>query len=60
MEEINVPDCISGYEYEFEACRDAIAAGLIEPPQMPHGEILFIMELMDSLRKEWGVRYPMD
>ena len=55
-----VPDCISGYEYEFEACRDAIAAGLIEPPQMPHGEILFIMELMDSLRKEWGVRYPMD
>lgn len=60
MEEITVPDCISGYEYEFEACRDAIAAGLIEPPQMPHGEILFIMELMDSLRKEWGVRYPMD
>ena len=59
-EEITVPDCISGYEYEFEACRDAIAAGLIEPPQMPHGEILFIMELMDSLRKEWGVRYPMD
>ena len=60
VEEINVPDCISGYEYEFEACRDAIATGIIEPPQMPHSEILFIMELMDSLRKEWGVRYPMD
>ena len=60
VEEINVPDCISGYEYEFEACRDAIAAGLIEPPQMPHSEILYIMELMDSLRKDWGVRYPMD
>ena len=60
VEEITVPDCISGYEYEFEACRDAIAAGLIEPPQMPHSEILHIMELMDSLRKDWGVRYPMD
>ena len=59
-EELTVPECISGYEYEFLACRDAIGKGLIEPPQMPHSEILFIMELMDSLRKEWGVRYPMD
>ncbi|MBR4756565.1 MAG: Gfo/Idh/MocA family oxidoreductase [Bacteroidales bacterium] len=60
VEEITVPPCISGYEYEFLACRDSIAQGLIQPPQMPHDEILFIMELMDSLRKEWGVRYPMD
>ena len=59
-EEIYVPDCISGYEYEFQACKDAIAQGLIEPPQMPHSETLYLMELMDSLRKEWGVRYPMD
>ena len=59
-EELTVPECISGYEYEFLACREAIGKGLIEPPQMPHSEILFIMELMDSLRKEWGVRYPMD
>ena len=34
--------------------------GLIEPPQMPHSETLFLMELMDSLRFTWGVRYPMD
>ncbi len=59
-EEVYAPDCISGYEYEFEACRDALAQGLIEPPQMPHSETLYLMELMDSLRKEWGVRYPMD
>ena len=59
-EELTVPEYISGYEYEFLACRDAIGAGLIEPPQMPHSETLFIMELMDSLRKEWGVHYPMD
>ena len=60
VEELTVPEDISGYEYEFQACRDAMAAGLIEPPQMPHAETLFLMELMDSLRKEWGVRYPMD
>ena len=55
-----VPENISGYEYEFQACKDAMEKGLIEPPQMPHSETLFLMELMDSLRKEWGVHYPMD
>ena len=59
-EEIRVPDSISGYEYEFLACRDAIEKGLVEAPEMPHSETLFLMELMDSLRKKWGVRYPMD
>ena len=59
-EEITVPECITGYEYEFLACRDAIGAGLIEPPQMPHAEILRIMEIMDSLRKDWGVKFPME
>ena len=60
VEEIPVPKQITGYEYQFVACRDAIAAGLKEPPQMPLDETLYIMELMDALRKEWGVRYPMD
>ena len=60
VEEIPVPKQITGYEYQFVACRDAIAAGLLEPPQMPLDETLYIMELMDGLRAEWGVLYPMD
>lgn len=60
VEEITMPEVITGYEYEFLACRDALAEGLVEPPQMPHGEILSIMEIMDSLRRSWGVHYPMD
>ena len=60
QEEIAVPESISGYEYEFQACKEAMEKGLIEPPQMPHSETLFLMELMDSLRFTWGVRYPMD
>ena len=59
-EELKVPAQITGYEYEFVACRDAIAAGLQEPPQMPLEETLYIMERMDGLRARWGVRYPMD
>ena len=42
------------------ACRDAIREGRIDPPQMPHAEILYIMQLMDGLRRDWGVRFPMD
>ena len=37
-----------------------MAAGLLEPPQMPLEETLYIMQLMDALREKWGVRYPMD
>ncbi|MBO6013605.1 MAG: Gfo/Idh/MocA family oxidoreductase [Bacteroidales bacterium] len=60
VETIRVPQQITGYEYEFQACRDALAAGLLEPDEMPHAETLFIMRLMDDLRRKWGVRYPMD
>lgn len=54
-QEITLPEQITGFEYEFRACRDAVEAGLIEPPQMPHSEILYVMHLMDRLRAEWGI-----
>lgn len=53
--EIPVPPQITGFEYQFRACKESIEAGLLEPPQMPHSEILFIMHLMDRLRAEWGI-----
>ena len=34
--------------------------GLLEPREMPHAETLYIMQLMDGLRRKWGVRYPME
>ncbi len=60
VEEIHVPELITGYEYEFIACKDAMEKGLTESPYMPLDETLYIMQLMDGLRKEWGVKYPMD
>jgi hypothetical protein len=60
VEEIHVPEQITGYEYEFIACKDAMEKGLTESPYMPLDETLYIMQLMDGLRKEWGVKYPMD
>ena len=60
VETIHVPQQITGYEYQFLACRDALAEGLLEPREMPHDETLYILQLMDDLRRKWGVRYPMD
>jgi len=60
VETIHVPEQITGYEYQFMACRQALADGLAEPREMPHAETLYIMQLMDDLRQRWGVCYPMD
>jgi len=60
VETIQVPRQITGYEYQFLACRQALLDGLTEPREMPHAETLYIMQLMDGLRRKWGVSYPMD
>lgn len=60
VETIRVPQQITGYEYQFLACRDALAEGLLEPREMPHAETLYILQLMDDLRRKWSVCYPMD
>jgi len=57
---IHVPPQITGYEYQFQACRQALIEGLTEPREMPLDETLYIMRMMDELRADWGVKYPMD
>lgn len=60
IEELRVPEQINGFEYEVSACMKAIKEGAIECLEMPHEEIIAIMEQMDSLRKEWGIKYPFE
>ena len=60
IETLHVPHQITGYEYQFLACRQALIDGLLEPQEMPLDETLYIMELMDCLRRKWDVVYPMD
>ena len=60
VEDIPVPQQITGYEYQFQTCKQCLEQGLLEPPQMPHQETLYIMKLMDQLRHRWGVVYPYD
>ena len=60
VEDIHVPQQITGYEYQFLACRQHLIDGRLEPQAMPLDETLYIMQLMDTLRQKWGVHYPMD
>lgn len=58
VETVQMPEQISGYEYEIRETIDCIRQGLTECPSMPHKDSLEVMERMDALRQEWGVCYP--
>lgn len=51
---------ITGYEYEVEACVEAIKAGKICCDEMSHDKTIKIMEIMDTIRNKMGVVYPFD
>ncbi|MCR5761674.1 MAG: Gfo/Idh/MocA family oxidoreductase [Sphaerochaetaceae bacterium] len=53
-----MPVQISGYEYEFRECVKAIEEGRTESWSMPINETVRVMEIMDSLRKDWGFKFP--
>lgn len=50
----------TGFEFELTAAINAIRSGSCEYPEMPHSETLRMLEIMDGLREEWGVRYPFE
>jgi predicted dehydrogenase len=59
-ERIDVPAHGRGYHYEASAVMDALRAGAIEVPALPHAATLEILELLDETRSQIGVRYPGD
>ena len=50
----------TGMQYEIEHVTKCILSGKTESPFFPLSESLAITELIDTLRKEWGVRYKTD
>ena len=58
--EYTAPTQITGYEYEVQSVMRAIREGKIECPEMPHAQILRMMQLMDSIRSAWGIEYPFE
>lgn len=55
-----VPAQVNGYEYEFAEAVRCITEGRTESDSMPLAESVKVMELMDGLRKQWGVVYPQE
>lgn len=53
-----VPAQITGFEYQVRACIEAINAGRVEVPQMPHSEILRIMDILDRASQQLQLRFP--
>jgi predicted dehydrogenase len=50
----------TGMQYEIAHVTDCILSGKTESPLYSLNESLAITQLIDSLRKEWGVRYMTD
>ena len=56
----NLLQQINGYEYQFAEAADCIEDGKLESDSMPLDETVKVMEIMDSLRKSWGMVYPQE
>ena len=55
-----VPEQVNGYEYQFRECALALSQGLMEAPSMPMEDTIYVMDFMDSLRKQWNLVYPQE
>lgn len=60
LKHIDVPEQISGYEYQLRTAKSCIEKGLVENDFMPLDETIYMMDMMDGLRKSWGLVYPME
>lgn len=60
IKHVDVPKQITGYEYEFEESIECIKQGKLESTSMPLIDSIQVMEVMDALRKKWGLVYPQE
>jgi len=57
---VSRPHAVNGYEGEIEEVHRCLQAGLIESPTMSWQKSLSVMEIMDEVRAQIGLRYPME
>jgi predicted dehydrogenase len=57
---INLPYPGSGFQFEADEVQRCVRAGLLESPILPLSETLQIMELLDTVRGQIGLKYPAD
>jgi predicted dehydrogenase len=57
IKQYEIPEQITGFEYEVESCRRALENGETECKEMPLSDSIAVMEMMDRIRKLLGIRY---
>lgn len=60
IKKIDMPEQISGYEYQIIESMEAIQNNKIESESMPLADSIYVMEIMDRIRKQWGLVYPQE
>lgn len=60
IKKIDIPEQISGYEYQIIESMEAIQNNKIESESMPLADSVYVMEIMDGIRKQWGLVYPQE
>ncbi len=59
-EVIEMPFTGNGYHFEAEETMQCLREGKTESAVMPLDETLELMETMDEIRGQWGLKYPME
>lgn len=61
VEEVfNQPYLGGGFEHEIAEVGRCLRDGRVESPGMPLDETIAVMETMDRIRAQWGLKYPME
>ena len=59
-EDVTIPYESVGMNYEAEEVNQCLRAGKTESEIIPLDETLAIMKTLDTLRSQWGLKYPME
>jgi predicted dehydrogenase len=57
---IELPFTGNGYNYEATEVMNCLRTGKIESEIIPLDETLSIMQTLDQIRAQWGLKYPME
>jgi dihydrodiol dehydrogenase / D-xylose 1-dehydrogenase (NADP) len=60
VETINLPYISTGYAHEALEVMNCLAEGKKESRIMPLDETLALTKIMDEIRRQWGLKYPME
>jgi len=59
-EEVEFDTQGNGYNYEAAEVGRCLREGLLESPTMPLDETIALMHVLDAVRAQWGLTYPME